>query len=152
MSKVTDKIKNDVREHGMHIIGVMGDASGPPFSYSIGLYANYKHPEIIICGMDQQTAHTVINCCIGDLIKEGKVFSDGQTSSELLQGYDCAFREVSVVHYQEYLGQAQWFYQGNAFPCLQCFWPDEQGKFPWDEDADSDCKELQPLLFNPCKP
>lgn len=149
MDKISQKILEDVKAHGLHIIGVMADSEGPPFSYSIGFYANHKHPEIIIFGMNHGTAHTVISCCIGDIINEGHHFADGELSSELLEGYNCAFRTVLPKFYDEYLGQAEWFYKSKDFPVLQCFWPDERGYFPWQSEADDECRELQPLLYLP---
>ena len=37
----------------------------------------------------------------------------------------------------------------TASPMLayQLFWPDQEGRFPWDEQCEAVCRRLQPLLF-----
>ena len=46
-----------------------------------------------------------------------------------------------------FLGNAAWFYRSPDFPVLQCFWPDAQGRFPWDPACDPDWRQDQPLLY-----
>jgi hypothetical protein len=41
---------------------------------------------------------------------------------------------VDAQWYSPFLGYAQWFYESeDGFPVLQLVWPDEQGRYPWDE-------------------
>ncbi|WP_425338520.1 DUF4262 domain-containing protein [Kitasatospora phosalacinea] len=41
------------------------------------------------------------------------------------------------------------FYQQLPLPVTQMFWPDKQGRFPWDEGVDRTCRTAQPLLRGP---
>jgi Domain of unknown function (DUF4262) len=62
-SKLDRDILRHVREHGCSIINVGPDENEkePPFLYSVGLFANYNHPELIILGMRGEQAMTIIN-------------------------------------------------------------------------------------------
>ena len=141
--KATDKAEkktlSDVRKYGLHVINVLEDENGPGFSYSIGLFENYGHPEIIIIGLRQDLAHTLLNNMAYD-IKEGEAFNSGQYYDSVLDGYHCYFGKVSKSHYKDYVGWALWFYQGTDFPLVQCVYPTVSGKFPWDEDFPEDAR------------
>ena len=139
-------ILRNVRNHGCHITGIF-DAQ-PPFAFSIGLYLNYGHPELIIFGQSAQSAQAIINL-IRDRAAAGQTFVDGDISDELLEnGYKLGFWQVPFAAYPEYLGTAIWFYGRSrlAFPCLQLIWQDADRRFPWEKGCASDVKRDQPLL------
>jgi hypothetical protein len=119
------------------------------FSYSTGLYMRFQHPEILICGLDADTGRGIINS-IGDELKAGRKFDlDSDCAHIFADGVKCRFRIVHPSQYAEYVGWAIWFYEREAFPLWQCFWPDDAGKFPWEEGCDPSVVELQPLLYKP---
>lgn len=49
-----------VEKRGFFVLAVHGDDDGPGFVYSIGLYHSFKHPEIIVLGLEQEVAGWVI--------------------------------------------------------------------------------------------
>jgi len=136
------KLLADVRGHGWHVINVISE---PAFSYSIGLYENYGHPEVIVFGLDLNVMHRMINA-IGDQIKEGGSFDDLDESDDVLEGYNVIFRTVEMKHYPEYFGYAHWFYQGDRFPVLQCIWPDSLHRYPWHPSFNQSLAAHQPVL------
>jgi hypothetical protein len=145
MTKGDKKVLNDVRRYGWHVISVMEEDDCPPFTFSIGLYHSFRHPEILIIGLDLTLMQSMINN-IGNDIKSGKVYRKGKYYSGLLEGFDCLFRKVAEKHYDEYLGYANWFYRKKAFPVLQCVWPTTKGVFPWEKEFPKDLITWQPLL------
>jgi hypothetical protein len=141
-----ERIFRNVREHGCHIVGV-GDGN-PAFAFSIGLYVNYGHPEVITFGLGYNTATTIIND-VRDRVAAGHKFADGDISDDFLQnGYKVAFWKVPIEAYREYLGTAIWFYweSPRPFPCLQIIWQDAVRRFPWEAECDPGVKADQPLL------
>lgn len=139
------RIIRNVRERGCHIVGIPdGD---PEFAFSIGLYLNYGHPEIIIIGLDGRDAAVIIND-IRDRAAKGHKFADGDVCDDLLVDQKVCFVEVPLEAYGDYLGTAIWFYENlpRAFPCLQMVWPDREGRFPWDAGAGQDFKDYQAVL------
>jgi len=119
------------------------------FSYSTGLYREFRHPEIIMCGLSSQTGSAIINE-IGGGIKSGKHYLLDCDYTDIF-AYDlkCRFRLMHPSQYGQYVCFSQWFYEGDEFPVWQCFWPDQAGRYPWEPECDPETKQLQPLLYIP---
>jgi hypothetical protein len=139
------KLVSDIEEVGWHVIVVAEDDEGPSFAYSIGLFRTFGHPEIIIFGLDQEVMHQMINL-IGEQVRHGHRFADGEAASGILEGYDVRFQYVARRHYPEHFGYAHWYYKGDDFPALQCVWPDRHGRFPTDADYAEPLRARQPVL------
>ncbi|MGY3456899.1 hypothetical protein ACVWW5_002349 [Bradyrhizobium sp. LM3.4] len=135
-----EAIFRNVRNHGCHIVGIP-DAN-PPFAFSIGLFLNYGHPELIIFGQRSENAQAIINL-VRDRVAVGRTFVDGDICSDLLENdYKLGFWQVPFKAYPEYLGTAVWFYSNSrlAFPCLQIIWQDVNRHFPWEGGMQSRCQ------------
>jgi len=139
------KLLADVERHGWHVIGVEEDEEGPAFAYSIGLHHTFGQPEVILFGLPVRVMHEIING-IGEQIRSGKQFEHLDESGDVLDGFNVCFRTVEKRHYREYVGYARWFYQGDAFPALQCVWPDSGHRYPWHPETGSDFARRQPVL------
>ena len=143
-----DRIQSDIDDHGLHVITVLGDDEGPGFAYSIGLFRTLGHPEVIVFGLDRPDLHSVVNQVAAE-VRKGQRFGEGDSSSEVFDGCPAIFRGVSPGFYDEYLGQAIGYYEGNAFPAIQCFWPDGDGRFPWESGYCYGPDDPQPQLQHP---
>jgi hypothetical protein len=141
------KLLADVKDPGWHVIGVTEDDEGPGFAYSIGLHHNYGHPEIITFGLDVPILWRIVNV-IAEKVKQGEKFEDCHEAEGVLEGYLVFFRSVEQRHYREYLGGARGFYEGDAFPALQCVWPDKAHRYPWHPDASEPFRKRQPVLYD----
>lgn len=156
MDKGEEKLISDIKEFGWHVLLIADSVDTPDeerkpsFAYSVGLYQTFKHPEIIVFGLDLELMHHMING-IGDEIKNGHYFRDGQAYANILEGFDCHFIEIAKSQYSEYLLYAMWLYEGDDFPVLQCVWPTTSGQFPWDKGYPEDLVEWQPLLNSPLR-
>ncbi len=142
-----EKLLADVKEYGCHILNVAGDGRSD-FSYSVGLYANFGHPEIVIIGLPSGTAMSLINA-VRDRAASGAPVADGTMSDGLVRGYPVAFVRVEQEHFVDRFGFANWFYRSLApggFPVLQLVWPDRQGLFPWHAAFDPGLRPVQPVL------
>jgi hypothetical protein len=145
ISGIKKKILNDVDEFGWHVIKVLKDETGPGFGYSIGLSKTFNHPEIIIVGLKPDLIHSIIND-IGESIKQGTRFPPLYFHSNLIEGFDCYFTLVKPEFYEQYVGQALWYYGNNDFPLIQCIYPSVKGIYPWQEAWPESIKDLQPIL------
>jgi hypothetical protein len=141
------KVLDDVAQHGWHVVKILELEDSPGWAFSIGLYKNFNHPEIVVFGLNPDLMHSIINS-VGDDVRSGKRFEDGKQYPELIEAYSCIFKTVNVVWYQPFLGYANWFYQGTDYPVLQCIWPDKQSLYPWDADFNPNWLYAQPLLFH----
>jgi hypothetical protein len=139
------RLFDNIEKYGLHILHIMADDEHPPFSYSVGLFKTYGHPEIIIIGLRQELAHIIINNIAED-IKNGSVFEPFSRSPDILDNYSCLFIPVDKSNYREYVGHDLWFYNGENFPLLQCIYPTTKGVYPWEEAWPENIKNLQPIL------
>lgn len=139
------KTLESIGKHGLFIQHVFDNAENLQFSYSIGLYRNYQHPEIIMIGLGQELLYNVIDN-LADNIKKGKKYEAFSWSTDVLDDFECYFIEVEKANYEEYvLGDIR-LYGGNDFPLLQCVYPTTKGIYPWEEAWPENIKNLQPLL------
>lgn len=124
------------------------DEKGPSFAYTFGVCEEFKHPELIIYGLDPRDMHRVLNNA-GKLIRAGTSYQDGDVIHDLLEGYPCAVRSVNPSWYPKTCTWTLWFYQQASFPALQLVWPDKNGRFPWDTGFDESLRSKQPHLSQP---
>jgi len=148
MSDVMEKVEDDIKKHGWHVLSVFSK-DAPSFSYSIGFTETLDHPEIIMSGLDTSLMHSLIND-IGQLIKNGQRFTNNQLSEEVIKGYPVKngqrftnnqlseevikgypvkFSKISELNKEEYLRAAVSIYSIEKFDAFQCIWPDKKGKF-----------------------
>ena len=100
------KLLANVKDPGWHVIGVMEDEEGPAFAYTIGLFQNYSHPEIISFGLDVRLLWQMVNI-IGEKVKEGEKYQNEHEANGVLEGYRVLLRSVQKEQYREYLGYAR---------------------------------------------
>src|SRR5258706_2521773 len=140
------QILQTIEEHGLQILYI-SEANGlPGWAFSIGLYANYRHPEIVLFGLPFDVSHQTINN-VAHNVKLGKNYDAGFEYSDVFEGLTCIFHWVDKSWYPPFLGTAEWFYDGEDFPALQCFWPDKEQNYPWRSKLNKDNQFAQPLLF-----
>lgn len=133
-----------VEHHGWNVTNISDQDGEPGWAFTIGLFENYRHPEVIIFGMSPESRHPILNW-IGDNVRGGKPFTAGREHDWVLKGHNCWSREVAKRWYRDLLGWAVWFYGGNEFPAVQCLWPSKDGVYPWADDAAF--FSPQPLLY-----
>jgi len=141
------KVLDDIAAYGWHVMNVLEQSDTPGWSYSIGLQRTFNHPEIVVFGQEVDLMHSMINT-VGDDISAGKTFVPDGRYPGLVEGYSCTFKPVQPVWYEHFLGFATWFYDGVEYPVMQCFWPDFEGRFPWERGFSEHLSWLQPLLFH----
>ncbi len=81
------KTIEDIRRTGVHLMHIF-DAEGkePEFSYSVGLWHTYHHPEIIIVGLKEDLRHILLNN-LNYEIGKGRVLTDEISSTDALETY-----------------------------------------------------------------
>jgi hypothetical protein len=143
--KLEIKLLNDIEKYGLQVMRVLNEGASPGFSYSIGLFKTYKHPEIIIVGLKQELSHILINNMAED-IKNGNVFEPLNYYTGILGDFKCYIVKVRPTNYDGYVGQAQRYYKNDDFPIVQCVYPTTKGIYPWEKSWPESIKDLQPIL------
>ncbi|MFJ4889060.1 MULTISPECIES: DUF4262 domain-containing protein [unclassified Streptomyces] len=140
------RIAKSVADFGWHVMGVAGGDAPSDWGYSIGLWHTLRSPEVSVFGLPSQTAMRVANAA-GAAIRDGNPLEPDQRRGDVLNGYDVAVRPVHPSWYHDFFGAGIDFYQTPPLPIMQLFWPDKDGRFPWEEGADERCRMGQPLLW-----
>lgn len=143
------QILRHVAEHDCSVICIEADEDTPAFCYTVGLFQRFRAPEVLILGLPHEPAHELLIKC-RDACRAGDLLRPMHSYGGFLKDpYRLAAREISRDHYDGYLGYARWFYAGDEFPAVQAFWPDRQGRYPWDKACDPDVARAQPRLDFP---
>jgi hypothetical protein len=135
----------NINEYGWHCVNVIEDDGHPPWSYTIGLFETWQHPELIIIGRSRVTSHEILKT-IADDIESRSPPNLTDPDGYPWMGMKCHFLRVDTRYYSDYVGFALWFYRKRQFPLYQIGWPNRDGGYPWDENAPTSFKEWQPLL------
>ncbi len=145
MNESDRKLLATIEQHDCSVVCIEEDGDGPPFAFSVGLFQRFGHPEVLVCGLGADQAQELINTC-RDRVRAGHVFQPGFSYGGVFGDRRIAMRALHRDHYVGYLGTARWLYSGDEFPCLEAFWSDEKGLFPWDDGCDSTVAARQPRL------
>jgi hypothetical protein len=155
------KMFRDILEYGCQVLAIEAGRNSPEFCYSVGLYLNFLHPEILIMGLSQDSSHKAINqiCREADA---GKKIVDGDIRTDLFEsGRPVRFVTMPKDFYLDYIPFAYWFYRSlffqppaieQKFPVLQALWPDKDMRYPDDPNCHPKVREAQTLVRQPYKP
>ena len=92
-------IQNTIDDAGCQIIVVPGGEYLPGFAYTIGLYQQFNHPEIICFGLIVDTMQALLNE-IKNCVEENKIFETGKEYEGFLRkGSPITFIPVEKVFY-----------------------------------------------------
>ena len=145
MDKIESKLRADIQRYGWHVINVLPDGGHSPHSYSVGLFATFGHPEIVIVGLPGERGAQFINK-LGGEIKDGATFEAGCRYGHVIEGYEVMFVRVAPALYPQNFGRALDYYGTRSFSVVQMVWPDRRGAFPWDKSCEASIRALQPVL------
>ena len=118
------------------------ESGTPDFSYTVGLTKTFQHPELVIAGLTQHAAHSVLITAVS-FIERGTVFTNGAEVEGVVVGYRVRFRSVNLGRCAAVSFGVSNVYYGRRVPRLQLLWPDVDGAFPGDPDSDAAIAMLQ---------
>jgi Domain of unknown function (DUF4262)/Domain of unknown function (DUF4265) len=137
-----DPVRANVERHGWHLQLVLGDPLHLPWTYTIGLWTSFGHPELSMFGVDPAQAALLLNL-MGERVLRGERFEPGHAHGRVLSEQDVRVVGVRPEWYSPYFGMAiDWYL--DEFPMLQVVLPDGAGRFP--DDPRSELRRGQPLL------
>ncbi len=143
-----EQILQKISRVGWYHLLVEAEGRQPGFAYSLGFYANYGQPEVVVFGLPPAIAQQLL-----DIVAIR--FAGAKQPYELFKPYDDITEDGPVVfvpvarrHFPTYFGYGGWFYQSvdTDFPVIQMVWPDPAGKFPWDAGYNQAYHAFQPVL------
>jgi hypothetical protein len=148
------EIAKSVAEHGWHAIAVRATDETPEYLYTIGLGAQFDHPEVIVFGLRHTAAHALMKRVVA-AVRGGRRFETGR-HADVLAGSVVELRDVDPTHHRQFLAYALAFYgrrgEFDRLHVLQLGWADKAGRVPSDDDCDPKVAALQPPLWIPRPP
>ena len=143
-----NKIISNLAIYGYQLNNINRDkeTNEPPFSYSVGFWKSYGHPEVLIIGLHATTVASVIDKLAVHLKNGGAHYKPGNIHAELIDGFDTLFLPVDAKVFEDYLLSTVWLYKGTDFPVLQLVFQDENNSWPWDERASENFKANQTIV------
>ncbi len=143
--QVDQRVAADIERHGWHVVLVPPEADAPGWAHSIGLWQRHRHPELLVFGSEPRQLAALVNA-LGEQVRGGRHFAAGAVETGILQNLPFAFRPVARRWTEVFLGNAAWHYRSEDFEVLHGFWPDREGRFPWDAGCTPEVAAEQPLL------
>jgi hypothetical protein len=136
------RLLKHIKQHSWIGIHVGGSDEALGFSYTIGLWHQYRVPEVLLYSLPAEISHQIFTNIVTDL-KKGLRLDVQKPVSGILEHQDVYLKPLTVDQRSDRLIWCDWFYQGNSFEAQQLFWPDRAGNFPWDGEAAASYKALQ---------
>ena len=133
-----------VAQHGWFVAKFPATDYLPSFCYTIGLWKNYQHPELISFGLTTETLHSILNIG-GELVKEGHKLQPDKAYDEFFEQGTAMVINVDERSLKDYFGYG-FSFNGGTFPAMQIVWPDRNDKLPWEEGFEEEFIDKQPLL------
>lgn len=139
-----EKVVHDVREHYVHIIWVpAGDGPDEPiFAYTVGLWHQARHPEVVITGQKPELMHGSLNAA-AEWVRAGHRLSPGMSAEGIIGGFPVAVEELTRQAVDETVTYSSWFHRRPA-DAVQLVWTDLDGIWPWQPGAHPLTQERQP--------
>lgn len=140
-----EKLISDINKYGWTVLVMEATEYLPSFAYTVGLWKNYHHPELISFGLTTGTLQSILNIG-GELAKAGKSLEVDTDYDDFFNNGTAQFLQVDPRNLNDYFGYAIWFNDENIFPALQLVWTDRNNKYPWNQDFEKEYVFRQPLL------
>lgn len=133
------KIIELIKERGWVCNADCGCATGRAFAYTIGFYEQFKHPEIIITGIEPKQAYRVLFQIYNAIKYDNKSYDTSQIYTNILANeYPVLFTEVEHSNRKKHAELLDWYYQkdNKQYKFYQLVWSDNNRLFPWQEGSD----------------
>jgi hypothetical protein len=140
-----DKLLDDIKTFGWTVLLIETTDYLPSVAYTVGLWKNYNHQELIAFGLSTNTLHSILNIG-GELIKSGHVLRVEKDYDDFFDNGPVRFVQVDQRNMKDYFGYAIWFNQTVDFKALQLVWTDRNNQYPWDDGFEKEYIYRQPLL------
>ncbi|MFF4838381.1 DUF4262 domain-containing protein [Streptomyces sp. NPDC001315] len=82
-------------------------------------------------------------------MRNGSPVIPDQRRDDIFDNFPAVIRPVHESWCKHFFGAGLDFYQVSPLPMAQLFWPDRDGRFPWEDGAADYCRDNQPLLWIP---
>jgi len=132
----------NIRMNGFGILYSFAEL--PSLAYSAGIEENWRHPELIVFGLDYDLS-TFLITETANLIRGGASFTD-RNGHYRIGDINVRFLEIPAGSAKQYLRETAAYYGEKKFRALQIIGSDEHSLFPFDPQCSDEVKRIQPVL------
>jgi hypothetical protein len=140
-----EKFLSDIDKFGYTVLAIDATDYLPSFAYTVGLWKNFKHAEIIAFGLITENLTLLLHTA-AELVKSAQAIQTDKIYTHFFEKGKTAFVNVDKRNIADYFGQAINFYDNDDFPVLELVWADRNDKFPWESGFEEEFLRKQPLL------
>ena len=142
------RVVQNVRKYGCHVTTVACDLDygTPDYVHSVGFYARFDRPEVIVMGVSAQAGAKAVNE-LRRRFASGWTIQGGDVIEGLFEERKAYVQDVDVTDASAYIDWLLWFYTPIRcmFPFVQILWADKEGRFPSDPECHPSVREIQML-------
>lgn len=138
------KVLHDVQTHYVHIIWVPAGEGpdGPAFAYTVGLWHQDRHPELVMSGQKPELMHRSLNAAV-EWVRAGHCLLPGMAIEGVIGGFPVAVEAMTPEATNETATYSRWFHRREV-EAVQLVWTDLDGLWPWQPGAQELIRERQP--------
>lgn len=139
------EVLDAVAEFGAGVVEVSGAQFD--FAHTVGLWHSAGVPDVAMFGLGGEDMAGWLGRCV----EVGRARGWPEPDVDFGGVIDEAPTRLRPVHESWFGGlfdSARYFYRGPA-PMSVLLWPDGAGRWPWDADAEEDCRVSQPWAWGP---
>ena len=153
MRIVARKVEANIAQAGWHAQSVIPSAGtyGYAYLYTIGLGQNFGHPELVVIGMDAETAFPLTIKVVG-IVRSGAKLPLYVRIENVLEGLDVMLTPVPADDLPEWFAMGLSYYAQHLdtpMRVVQIVWPDASNRFPWEPGFDEGYATLTTVLCPP---
>lgn len=141
LSKVAADAKAKLETMPFIVPMLKGSGREPDRAYSVGL-SKVGHPEIVIVGLDLDTARSLITVAGNHVLDGTYSYREPCLCANIAEGFDVAFRPVAKGSTGGGFGLGRTVLE-REFDVVQLYFPDPAGFFPWQRKVDRRYRKLQ---------
>jgi len=120
------------------------DPPRPGYTYTIGFESSFRHPEVVIFGLQPVAARGLLEM-MADHLEAGGELPQGVFIGLLDNELRSALLPTAPEDVEGLFPDADAF-NGGDYRVSQFVWPDRNGLLPWDEGYDERLRLAQPVI------
>jgi hypothetical protein len=130
IEKILEQTREAIEGGHWKVFGVPGESDDTPgIAYSVGFAETFDHAEVVLSGLPIEIGHRLVND-IGELIRNGRRFSHGDLSDEIVRNYNVP---ADVAENNFFVNDS--VAPNRRYTMIQCVWPDKNGALPTKSDS-----------------
>ena len=137
VDEVVEHHRRLVEEHGMSVVHVRGDETGPSLTHTVGLSLRDGQAELVVSGLEMAVSFPLLGLATQQVLSGRRLVAGDQLSD--IGPVPVRLEPVSHPERMVVL-QAMYAVDGPPIPLLQLVWQDDLGQWPWEVDHEECCR------------